>query len=97
MRDRARPSAQITVVEAPACHLCDEAKATLVELSKDHPIVVEIVDATSPDGRALVARHRPALAPLVLLDGEFFSSGRLPRRKLERTLTALGARVPAVR
>jgi hypothetical protein len=26
------------------------------------------------------------MSPLVLLDGQYFSSGRLPRRKLERRL-----------
>jgi len=46
-----------------------------------------------------VAVHRPAMNPLVLVDGAFFSSGRLPRKKLitllerrgDRTAAALGA------
>jgi hypothetical protein len=33
-----------------------------------------------------MARHRAPMSPLVLLDGTFFSSGRLPRRKLEKLL-----------
>ncbi|NKY38031.1 glutaredoxin [Cellulomonas septica] len=84
----ARPPVRITVVQAQACHLCDDAKAVLAELAKDHPIVVDTVEAESDAGRELVARHRPPLAPLVLVDGVYFSAGRLPRRKLERTLTA---------
>lgn len=83
-----RPPVRITVVEAQACHLCHDAKAVLAELAKDHPIVVDTVEAESDAGRELVARHRPPLAPLVLVDGAYFSAGRLPRRKLERTLTA---------
>ena len=31
--------------------------------------------------------------PLVLVDGAFFSVGRLPRRKLRKVLTARGAAV----
>ncbi|CAM5792063.1 glutaredoxin family protein [Cellulomonas persica] len=96
MPDPARQPAQVTVVEVAACHLCDQAKATLAELARDHPLVVEVVDAASAEGRVLVARHRPGLAPLVLLDGEFFSCGRLPRRRLERALTARGSRIEAV-
>lgn len=93
MTELARPTVPITVVELPSCHLCDEAIATIGELSKDHPLTVTIVDASSEEGLALIAEHRPGLAPLVLLDGEFFSAGRLPRRRLERTLSARGSRV----
>ena len=45
----------------------------------------------------LVAEHRPPLSPLVLVDGAYFSAGRLPRKKLAKLLTARGtALVPAV-
>ncbi|NUU15849.1 glutaredoxin [Cellulomonas humilata] len=87
-----RPPVRITVVQTSACPLCDEANAVLAELAKDHPIEVDVLDAHSDVGRDLVARHRPPLAPLVLVDDVYFSAGRLPRRKLERTLTALSTR-----
>ena len=44
--------------------------------------------------RALVAEHHPAMNPLVLVDGEFFSAKRLPRKKLTKALHS--RRVPAV-
>jgi len=91
----ARPHVRITVVETSPCDLCEDADAVLAELAKDHPISVEVVDAQSEVGRDLVARHRPPQAPLVLVDGEYFSAGRLPRRKLERTLTARHSTVQA--
>jgi len=84
----ARPPVRVTVVHTPACHLCNDAEAVLAELSRDHPVIVDTVDADSERGRTLVAQHRPPLAPLVLLEGTYFSAGRLPRRKLERALTA---------
>jgi hypothetical protein len=79
---------RITVVPSPACHFCDDADRVLAELARDHAFALERVPFDTPEGRRLVAVHRPALSPLVLVDGRFFSSGRLPRRKLEALLTA---------
>lgn len=84
--------AQVTVVDAPACHLCEDAARGLEELSARFPFDVEHVDGESPRGRELTSLHRPALSPLVLLDGEFFSQGRLPRRKLAKVLATEGGR-----
>ena len=81
----------ITVVESEACHFCADAHDVLAGLAVTSPLTVETVDVRSQAGRALMARHRAAMTPLVLLEGEFFSSGRLPRRKLEKVLTARGA------
>lgn len=84
----------VTVVQAPACHFCHDATAALAELGLRVPFTVRTVPIDSEEGRALVAHHRPAMNPLVLLDGEFFSAGRLPRRKLAKALalrTPVGA------
>ena len=76
----------VTLVEAPACHLCDDAKSTLAVLARKYPMTIHVLSIDSVDGGALMARHRAPMSPLVLLDGQYFSSGRLPRRKLERRL-----------
>lgn len=73
---------EITVVHAPACHFCADALDALAELGRQFPLRLELVEAGSPRGTALVAAYRPGMFPLVLFDGGFFSSGRLPRRKL---------------
>ena len=78
--------AQVTVVHSPACHFCDDAAQALEELSAEYAIEVAIVGIDSTVGATLVAVHRPAMNPLVLVDGAFFSSGRLPRKKLLRLL-----------
>jgi len=75
-----------TVIHTDACHFCDDAYRTLTEIATDHPLNIEMVPVDSEQGRALVATHRPAMFPLILLDGEYFSAGRLPRRKLLATL-----------
>lgn len=82
---------RVTLVHAEACHFCTEAGEALEELAHSFPLDVRSVPADSDEGRALVAQHRPAMSPLVLLDGEFFSHGRLPRKKLTRLLEARAA------
>lgn len=81
-----RSSLAVTVVHAPACHFCDDAEDALSELSGRYVIDVRRIEVDSPEGRALVAHHRPAMNPLVLVDGQFFSAGRLPRKKLAKLL-----------
>lgn len=77
------PSVSVTVVTAPGCHLCDEVRLALDDLIRGGaPLDVFLVDAGSAAGLALIGRHRPALNPLVLVEGEYFSAGRLPRRRL---------------
>lgn len=93
MRDA--ESTRVTVVTAPACHLCKDAQARLTELRGRYPLTVRLVSATSSDGQALLRAHGTGMLPLVLIDGAFFCAGRLPRRKLERVLgrtAAAGAR-----
>lgn len=89
MATQKRPTgtpAQITIVESEACHFCAEAQHELTRLAATFPLTVATVDVHSAAGRDLMARHRAAMSPLVLLDGAFFSSGRLPRRKLIEVL-----------
>ena len=88
-----RKSTDITVVHAPACHFCDDALQALTELAAAYPLTIELLDAADPRGQQLVAAHRAPMYPLVLTDGQFFSFGRLPRKKLRKLLEA---RHPAV-
>ena len=80
-------TATVTVVTAPGCHFCNDARQVLGAMADaGAPLRIELVDATSPAGRDLLAAHRPAMNPLVLVDGAWSSAGRLPRRKLEALL-----------
>ena len=84
---------RITFVPSPACHFCEDADRTLAELASTFAFEVEHVPSETTEGRHLIAVHRPALAPLVLVDGDYFSSGRLPRKKLVQLLSARAARL----
>ena len=79
-------SVRITVVTAAACHFCADAQAALTELAQAYPLTVRQVEADSTDGQALLHAHGAGMFPLILVDGAFFSVGRLPRRKLARLL-----------
>ena len=76
----------ITVVHTPACHFCEDAQQVLAELATRYPLSIDLVEAAEPRGEALVARHRAPMFPLVLVNGGFFSFGRLPRKKLVKLL-----------
>jgi glutaredoxin len=78
--------ARITVVESEACHFCEDAQRALSELAARYPLSVETVDVRSETGQRLMQVHRASMSPLVLVDGDFFSHGRLPRRKLVKLL-----------
>jgi len=80
-------TATVTVVTAPGCHFCEDARKALGAMADaGAPIRIDLVEATSAAGRELLAAHRPAMNPLILVDGAWFSAGRLPRRKLETLL-----------
>lgn len=79
-------SIDVVVVRTPTCHLCEDAIEAISEIGATFPVDVRVVEADSEEGRAVIARYRPALSPAVVIDGHLFSSGRLPRKKLRRML-----------
>lgn len=76
----------VLVVTSPACHLCEDALEALGELAAVYQLSVREASIDSQEGRAVLQRFRPPLPPFVIVDGELFSSGRLPRKKLRRYL-----------
>lgn len=80
----------VVVVTAPACHLCDDALHRLRAAAAAARLDVRVVELESPEGRELVAQHRPPMSPLVLVDGVFFSSGRLSQRKVDALVRVRG-------
>ena len=76
----------VTVVHSAACHFCEDAIIALKELGQDYPLTIETIDAADPRGEELMRRHRAPMYPLVLVEGSFFSVGRLPRNKFRHRL-----------
>ncbi len=77
---------RVTVLSAPACELCEHARAVLARVGEDHDLDVEELSAHTEQGRRLMLEHRVAFPPGILLDGKPFSYGRLSERKLRREL-----------
>ena len=84
---RILPARRVTVVHAPGCHFCEDAEENLADLAREFSLDVHSLDASDPRGAALVRQHRAPMYPLVLVDGAFFSFGRLPRGKLRKLLS----------
>jgi glutaredoxin len=77
---------QVTYVTAPACHYCDHGRAVLAELAERVPLEVREVSLDSEEGRQLLAVHRFAFPPAVIVDGRLIAHGRLSARRLARLL-----------
>ncbi|MFA5891112.1 MAG: glutaredoxin [Actinomycetota bacterium] len=77
---------RFTLVVAEGCALCEDALDGLSEIRMEFPHELEVIEAASDAGRALVAKSRPGMMPLLLIDGCEFSTGRVPRKKLRRHL-----------
>jgi hypothetical protein len=58
----------------------------LAGLAPAYGLAVREVPVESEEGRAVFERFHPPLPPFVLIDGELFSAGRLPRKKLRKHL-----------
>jgi len=76
----------VLVVTSPACHLCEDALEVLGELAPEYGLTVRDTHIGSVEGRAVFERFHPPLPPFVIIDGDLFSSGRLPRKKLRKYL-----------
>jgi len=82
---------EVVLVEAHACHLCDDAKAALEDAARQYALSVQCVDIASAEGRAVVRAHRAPMPPVVVVDGRLLGWGRLSRGKLRRRLEELTA------
>jgi glutaredoxin len=80
----------VTVLTQTSCTFCEQAKETLGRLKQEYELDIVEVSLDTDEGRALGERHGVLFAPGILLDGEFFSFGRLSERKLRRQLQRLG-------
>lgn len=87
-----RRSPRVTLLVTTGCHFCEDARTELAARADGGVLELSVVSIESDAGKELQATHRPSMLPLVLIDGKPFSIGRLPRRKLDKTLASVGAR-----
>lgn len=77
---------EITLLTAPSCRLCDDAKVILERVALDFDLTIESVSIDTTRGQALMIEHQVVFPPGVLIDGKPFSYGRLSERRLRKTL-----------
>jgi glutaredoxin len=77
---------KITLLTAPDCHLCDQAKSVLERVSRDTELSIETISMETDLGRQLMIDQQLAFPPGLLIEGEAFSFGRLSERRLRRHL-----------
>jgi len=82
-------AAVVTVVTGRVCPLYGDVLRVLDEVGEKHPLKVREVLVGSIEADALIEEHRPAMLPLVLVDGTYLSEGPLPHADLEARLAAL--------
>ncbi len=80
---------EVVLVTSPGCHLCDDARTTLVDMAGPFRLHLRVLDASTAEGLAVVRQHRAAMLPVVLVDGELLGWGRLSRGRLRRRLEHL--------
>jgi hypothetical protein len=86
MPESTTASVQVTYVTAPACHYCEHGRAVLAEIGSRVPLDVRELSIDSDEGRHLLALHRFAFPPAVIIDGRLIAHGRLSARRLARLL-----------
>ncbi|MBS3942426.1 MAG: hypothetical protein KG028_15820 [Actinobacteria bacterium] len=86
MSEPTTAAVQVTYVTAPACHYCEHGRAVLAEIDERVPLEVREVSLDSEEGRRLLAVHRFAFPPAVIVDGRLIAHGRLSSRRLVRLL-----------
>lgn len=77
---------EVLVVISPDCHLCEDALEALGHFAAEYELSIRETPMMSAEGQEILERFRPPLPPFVVVDGELFSAGRLPRRKLRKYL-----------
>jgi len=62
------------------------AKDVITSVALDIPLSLTIIELTSPDGEALAASHRMPFPPLILINGQHHTHGRISEKKFRRAL-----------
>ena len=77
---------EIVVLTKGDCDLCEHAKATLGRLGAEFTLDVREVSLDSDEGAELARDANAPFPPVVFVNREAFSYGRLSERKLRKFL-----------
>lgn len=77
---------EATLLTKDDCHFCEEAKRVLARFADDGQLAFRELRLDSEEGQRLATSAGAPFPPVVFLDGEYFSYGRLSERKLRKAL-----------
>ncbi len=77
---------EVLLLTKDDCGMCEHAKHVLSRLAPEYQINVREVALDSEEGKRLAIEAAVPFPPVVFLDGEPFSYGRLSERKLRKAL-----------
>lgn len=77
---------EVLLLTKEDCHFCEQAKDVLARLDGVYDLRVREVALESDEGRSLAFRSGAPFPPVIFLDDEPFSYGRLSERKLRKAL-----------
>lgn len=77
---------EVVLLTKQDCHFCEQAKDVLTRLRSEYDLRVREVTLDSDEGRSLARASAAPFPPVVFVDGEPFSYGRLSERKLRKAL-----------
>jgi glutaredoxin len=77
---------EVVLVTKADCGLCEQAKDVLGRIAPEFRLEVREVGLESEEGKSLALQAAAPFPPVVFLDGEAFSYGRLSERRLRKAL-----------
>ncbi|RMF56577.1 MAG: glutaredoxin family protein [Calditrichaeota bacterium] len=81
-----RPKTRVEVYSKPDCHLCDDAKAVLLEVGREFNLEIREIDITrDPE---LFEQYKHAI-PVVFIDGRKAFKYRVDKEQLRKRLRRL--------
>lgn len=81
---------KVTLIRPSGCAHCGQVKETLEKLKNDYPdLVIEEVEATTPEGQSLIIKHGIMSSPGILVNDEFFAMGGATEEQLRKKFDAL--------
>lgn len=77
----------VTIISSADCDNCTEVKEFLEQLRLEQPaLAIEELKIDSPGGQELAIEHGILASPGLLIDGKFFSMGKVDKEQLEEKL-----------
>lgn len=79
---------RVTILTSENCSFCDQAKSLFERLSKEYPIIVEVLDLSTREGEEAALKTGALFPSSVLIDNRLFCYGRpseaIIRKELNR-------------